>query len=208
MFEAVLAPETSEALNLMGEWPSRRNFYLAGGTGCALHLGHRVSRDLDFFSLKEFEPAEIERELRRMGDASADYSDAATWVGTFGSTKVGFFAYAYPLLKPGLPFQAVSVASLEDIGCMKIEAIASRGRKRDFVDLYFILTRTSTPLKDFLDLYRQKYGRDRINLFHILKSLTYFVDAEADPDPMMLVDFSWPELKTFFAGQIKNIVLL
>jgi hypothetical protein len=110
-----------------------------------------------------------------------------------------------PLLRPVLPYQAISVASLEDIGCMKIEAIASRGRKRDFVDLFFILIQTATSLKTFLDLFRRKYGRDRINLFHVLKSLTYFVDAEADPDPIMLVPFSWAELKTFVSGQVKSV---
>ena len=208
MFESVLTPETRETLVRLGEWTARRKFYLAGGTGCALHLGHRMSHDLDFFSLRAFEPADIQRELRTLGEASADYTDAGTWVGNFESTKVSFFAYAYPLLRPVLSHQTISVASLEDIGCMKIEAIAARGRKRDFVDLFFVLIQTAIPLKTFLDLFGRKYRRDRINLFHILKSLTYFVDAEADPEPIMQVPFSWAELKTFLAGQVKSIALV
>jgi hypothetical protein len=208
VLETVLAPETCGTLGRLAALTSRRKFYLAGGTGCALQLGHRISRDLDFFSGEAFEPADIQRELRPLGQASADYTDAGTWVGIFEQTKIGFFAYAYPLLRPARPYQGVAVASLEDIGCMKVEAIAARGRKRDFVDLYFILSRTSTDLKSLLDLFRQKYGRDRDNLFHILKSLTYFVDAETDPDPVMLAELSWPDLKAFLSDQVKSIVPL
>ncbi|MBM3293150.1 MAG: nucleotidyl transferase AbiEii/AbiGii toxin family protein [Candidatus Aminicenantes bacterium] len=208
MDENVLAPETRGALEQLAALTSRRHFYLAGGTGCALQLGHRTSRDLDFFSPEAFEPLDIQRELRRLGEASPDYTDAGTWVGNFGTTKMSFIAYAYPLLRPARPYQGIAVASLEDIGCMKVEAIAARGRKRDFIDLFFILSRAAMDLKTLLDLFRQKYGRDRINLFHILKSLTYFVDAEADPDPLMLTELSWPDLKAFLAEQVRNIVPL
>jgi hypothetical protein len=35
-----------------------------------------------------------------------------------------------------MDFQGVKVADPRDIACMKVSAIASRGTKRDFVDLY------------------------------------------------------------------------
>jgi len=35
------------------------SFYLAGDTGLALQIGHRLSVDLDFFTGKSFDPAVI-----------------------------------------------------------------------------------------------------------------------------------------------------
>jgi hypothetical protein len=48
-WEAVTA-ETRLAFELAARLPFIGQFYLAGGTGLALHLGHRLSIDLDFFS--------------------------------------------------------------------------------------------------------------------------------------------------------------
>jgi hypothetical protein len=103
-------------------------------------------------------------------------------------------------------FSGLAVASLEDIGCMKIEAIVGRGRKRDFIDLYFLLREMGFDLESLLGLYRNKYASSPANGVHVLKSLIYFIDADADPEPVMLVDYSWPEIKekmTALVGQQK-----
>lgn len=154
-----------------------------------------MSQDLDFFSPVKFSPSELWTELRRIEDCTPDYTDAGTWVGEFLGTKTGFFHYPYPLLGNSVPFSGLAVASLEDIGCMKIEAIAGRGRKRDFTDLYFLLKEMGFDLATLLNLYRNKYKSRPGNGVHILKNLSYFVDADADPDPLMLIKFSWPEIK-------------
>jgi len=195
MIDRVLDPATKSALNQLATWVSKRGFYLAGGTGCALHLGHRMSQDLDFFSPVDFSPSGLWTELRKIGDCAPDYTDAGTWVGEFLGTKTGFFHYPYPLLEETVPFLALAVASLEDIGCMKIEAIAGRGRKRDFIDLYFLLREMGYDLAALLSLYRNKYASRPGNGVHILKSLSYFVDADADPAPVMLIEYSWLEIK-------------
>jgi hypothetical protein len=143
--------------------------------------------------------------LRRLGDSAPDYTDAGTWVGNFQKTKVGFFRYPYPLVGKTDLYREIPVASLEDIGCMKIEAIAGRGRKRDFVDLYFILKETEIDLASLLGLFRRKYGPGPINSVHVLKSLIYFPDADADPDPSMLVDWTWAEIKRALVHQVETI---
>ncbi len=45
-----LTPETRELFNLVARLPFMSEFYLGGGTGLALQLGHRFSVDLNFFS--------------------------------------------------------------------------------------------------------------------------------------------------------------
>lgn len=143
--------------------------------------------------------------LRLVEDCTPDYADAGAWVGEFQGTKVGFFHYPYALLSETVPFQGLAVASQEDIGCMKIEAIAGRGRKRDFIDLYFLLRGMGFDLSSLLDLYRSKYRSPPGNGIHVLKSLCYFVDADADPDPVMLVECSWPEIKRKLTALVQSI---
>lgn len=179
-----------------------KSFYLAGGTGCALHIGHRRSQDFDFFSPAEFELLPVQNALRNLGHFTADYSDAGTLVGRFENTKIGLFRYAYPLLEDPVDYLGVGVASLVDIGCMKIDAISSRGTKRDFVDLFFILKGLGLDLKAFFAHFERKYGPESFNRHHVLKSLFYFDDADKEPELEMLADYSWRTTKRFFVESV------
>lgn len=49
MFSEVLPENGKDLLNLLNKENLLKNFYLAGGTGLALQVGHRKSIDLDFF---------------------------------------------------------------------------------------------------------------------------------------------------------------
>ncbi len=46
----VLAPAQRRVLGRLGPVLTARGYYLAGGTALALHLGHRRSVDLDWFT--------------------------------------------------------------------------------------------------------------------------------------------------------------
>jgi hypothetical protein len=62
--EAVLPPRWREAAAAIGSARAGRDFYLAGGTGAALQLGHRTSIDLDLFTTEPFRPQAIRDALR------------------------------------------------------------------------------------------------------------------------------------------------
>jgi hypothetical protein len=198
MTEKVLRAGEKKTLDILARQKFLGSFYMAGGTGCALHLGHRLSHDFDFFAPRKFGLCPIQNSLRNQGSFVLDYSEANTLVGRFDRTKISFFYYPYPLLEETIDIGGVRIASLLDIGCMKIDAISSRGTKRDFVDLYFILNKLKIDLKSFFKYFEQKYGPAGFNRHHVLKSLIYFDDADKDPEPEMLVDYSWAEIKRFF----------
>jgi hypothetical protein len=160
------------------------NFYLAGGTGLALHLGHRRSVDLDFFSHEPFDPEATLGKLGALDGLRVLASDLETLHLTIGETKVSFLGYRYPLLFPCDVLFEVKVADLRDIACMKISAIAARGTKRDFIDL----------LEQLLVWFKAKYAQANYSMVHILNSLTYFEEAEKDPMPDMLVNLTWETL--------------
>ena len=84
------------------------------------------------------------------------------------------------------------MACLEDIAAMKVSAITGRGTKKDFIDLHFLLTRFD--ISQILTFYKQKYPEG--SEFLVLKSLTYFEDAEKDETPLMLMPHSWSEIKS------------
>jgi len=204
MYESVLDEEIKKNIEILSLQDFIKPFYIAGGTACAVHLGHRISNDLDFFSKKDFSHFEIQNSLRISGHFLIDYSDSHTLIGRFNKTKISFFHYNYPLIGDTHLFLNLRISSLEDIGCMKIDAISSRGSKRDFVDLYFILKKFNLGLKEFFKYFEEKYSKENYNIYHILKSLVYFEDAEREPELNMLDQFSWENVKKFFIEQIKR----
>ena len=181
-----------------------KNFYLAGGTGAALLLKHRVSLDSYFFTKKDIDTKTLIQKIKTQGKFSIERETENTLIGMFNGTRVSFLKYGYPLLFDLKQIKGIKVADLRDIGCMKIDAISSRGMKRDFIDLFFIC-REASSLKNLLSLFKKKYKSVNYNMLHILKSLAYFEDAENNPMPKMIVPASWQEVKSFFKEEIKKI---
>ena len=84
---------------------------------------------------------------------------------------------------------------------MKLEAISSRGSKKDFIDLYFILEQLS--LEKLLKLFDRKYKGINYNKMHLLKSLAYFKEAEEEPMPKMIKNISWKNIKEDILKKVK-----
>ena len=101
---------------------------------------------------------------------------------------------------------AASMRLFQDVLGMKLVAISGRGSRKDFIDLYSIL-RGGLTLERVFEWLPRKYAQGRINTYHILKSLTYFEDAEREPMPTMLEPFDWGECKAFFVREAHAIVL-
>jgi hypothetical protein len=174
--------------------------YLAGGTALALRYGHRLSRDLDFFARQAFDEERLLQGMRELPGFSLTARAPQTVHAIVQETKVSFLGYPYPLLFPPEPYRGVAIADPRDIACMKISAIASRGARRDFVDLYVAAQRFG--LAELLRLFDLKYAQTRYSKLHILKSLTFFEDAETEPIPHLLVPLDWAALKRFFLGEV------
>jgi len=86
---------------------------------------------------------------------------------------------------------------------MKLSALASRGTRRDFVDLYVIVQKHG--LAPLLEQFERKFARINYNKVHILKSLVFFADAEKEPMPDMLLPVSWEALRSYFQQEVLNI---
>ncbi len=181
-----------------------KGFYLAGGTGAALLMRHRRSRDLDFFSPHRFNEGLLAKKLSRAERFELEKKEEGTVIGLFNHTRVSFFYYPYRLLRRPHRIDDMDVAGLPDIAGMKLDAASSRGSKKDFIDIYFIL-KSGYSLKDLLRYFRKKFSDIHYNMIHIEKGLVYFKDAEHEKMPSMLIPTEWNSVKKFFIKEIKKL---
>jgi len=205
-FEALGAGQR-RVLQRLGEVLRRQNFYLAGGTAVALYLGHRRSQDLDWFTSEEFsDPLGLAELLGQHGiQFQTGRIEAGTLHGTISRVRVSFLSYRYSLLKPlqKWPQFECGIASLEDLTAMKLAAIAQRGSKRDFVDIY-ALNRKSFPFAEMLRLYQRKYSISDIG--HVLVGLAYFDDANRERMPRMLWQADWETIRRTLQKRLDELV--
>ena len=202
-YETII-PETHSLLEKLSALPVLEDARLVGGTALALQLGHRTSVDLDFFGRINADSVELRDVLREVGKvevASVSKNINIFWIN---GIKVDMVNYPYPWLDMPIEENGVRLASLKDIAAMKVSAIVNRGTKKDFIDLYTLLQ--SFTLDDILDMYSRKYSDG--SLFIVMKSLTYFDDAETDPMPNVLNDTTWKIAKDSIRTVVRNSSIL
>lgn len=200
MFWDVLDKPRQSLLKSIVASPPIRGAYLAGGTALALQYGHRLSEDFDWFLPESFDPGKLPALLECFGTVSVAETHAGTFHGWIDGIRVTWLHYPNPLLDPlqevrDLP--GLLLSSPRDTGLMKWAALSDRGARKDFLDLYELGLQGITLEELFLLLPRKFPGR-RLNLYHMVKGLSYFDDAEHDPWPVMLRDVSWSALRRYF----------
>ena len=101
--------------------------------------------------------------------------------------------FNYLLVLSGLPFFARKPCGP---ACNAMRSIAGR-----------LPQGASLSLRQSLELTKKKYGANRANCYHLLKSLTYFDDAEREPMPQMLRPVDWDVCKRFFIQAAQDVIL-
>src|SRR5438105_1871576 len=123
----VLTRRQLTVLTQLGPWLTRRGFYLAGGTAVALHLGHRRSVDLDWFTAARIpEPLRLAQDLRESGVPFVTGAvSPGTLYGSIRGIRLSFLEYRYPLLAAMRPWRGgTRIASRADLAAMKLAALA------------------------------------------------------------------------------------
>ena len=204
----ILSRATKKALDFLSEqpWMGASGWYLAGGTALALQTGHRRSVDLDFFTAEaKFNSTRLLARFLNNADWKTAVDEPNTVYGELFKAKVSFIAYPFFVPKQRfIRYGAINILSSLDIAVMKIIAISQRGRKRDFFDLYWC-AKNVEPLEKTIRRLRVQYPAVAHDYHHILKSLVYFDDAEADPMPNIHFKATWTEIKKFFIKEVPRI---
>ena len=198
-YDMAITPACHQALNYLRHQSFIGDFYLAGGTGLALQIGHRVSTDLDWFSTTHHLLAQEREAISRVLGNSGQFEviseqDGMLFMRLF-DTDVSFIHQPHPLLELTVEYQGIQLASPTDIELMKLAAVNSRGTRRDFVDLYCL--REVVTLDQLLKLVVDKYA-DRPNFLAIAaRALAYFEDAEQQPMPSLLKSLRWADVRAY-----------
>lgn len=208
MFWDILDQTRIELLRKIIEIKPVPKAYLAGGTGLALMLGHRESIDFDWFTPDAFQIQEIIDKLSRIGKVDITETAEGTFHGFINNVRVTWLYYPNPLMDnlveekqiPGL-----RIASLKDIGLMKWIALSQRGARKDFIDLYLICQQ-GINLELLYHLMPQKFPGVNINYYHLVKSLSYFTDAERELMPVIRTDLDWEIIKKYFKKAQRDLL--
>jgi hypothetical protein len=157
------------------------SFVLYGGTAVALHLGHRVSIDFDFFKAEPLNKARIETSFQFVRNARTIQEDENSLVMDVpmpsGSVKVSFFG-GLALGRIDDPLRTrdavLLVASLEDLLATKLKAILDRAEAKDYRDISAMLS-AGVSLEKALGAFAANYRRDPALS---LKALGFFKDGD------------------------------
>jgi len=178
------------------------SFVLVGGTALALQLGNRESIDLDLFSNTDFASNDLLTSLLKDYQIVVNNQLPQTLITTINDVKVDFIKFHYPFIRPFLVIENIRMASLEDIATMKLDAITGRGSKKDFYDLFFLLQHYS--IEELFSFYTEKYPHQ--TTFHVARSLTYFDDAEIQPNPIVFdKTITWEAVKQKIIRTIQTL---
>jgi hypothetical protein len=203
----VVPPLVRNLLADIGQEPFVSRFYLAGGTALALRLGHRVSVDLDFFSdtdeVGDDSRDEILTALRHRHSVDVVEDVIGNLLLRIGGISVGFFSYGYILLEPPDEVMGIRVASLTDLGLMKLDAIATRGARKDFYDLYFVARQI--PVEKLLEQSSIKYPHTRDFGMIALTGMVDFEVADQQAPVESIPPVPWETVKEFFVQEMRRI---
>jgi len=201
MFAGALPKNTHTLLKKIFPLIRGREFYLAGGSGLALQMGHRISEDLDFFSRSNFSPSSLVTMLKTKTDRFEEIlMESQTLIAALEGVKCSFLFYEVPLIFEAVSWGDIKIADWRDIVAEKFKTVAQRGSKKDFADIFFALQMKKIPLEEAVSIFKKRFQSSGVNLYHILRSLVYFEDADQEPDPRIMegFEFSWQEVKSFF----------
>lgn len=192
LYKETIEPKTLELLIDLQKEPLLSTFNLVGGTALALHLGHRKSIDLDFFTSESFDLEEVKMMLIKKYDFKVSYSRSQTLKGFINGVKVDFIKFDYPHLHNCDIIDEVRIESIPDIIAMKLLSITDNGsRIKDFIDIAYLSSWFS--LEEMLQFFIRKITNS--NIIMPIKALTYFDDIDFNESIVMLNNnFDWDKI--------------
>lgn len=181
----ILPPAQQEIWQDLAPAPTL-SFVLYGGTAVALHLGHRVSVDFDFFNAAPLDKDRLATSFSFMRRARTIQEGENTLVAAVdtpsGPVRLSFFG-AVTIGRINDPLRTddstLLVASLEDLLATKLKAILDRAEAKDYLDISAMLS-ANVSLARGLGGFAGMYGKDPSLA---LRAIGYFKDGDLSSLP-------------------------
>jgi predicted nucleotidyltransferase component of viral defense system len=193
LYKETVEPSTLGLLKQLLSIKELENFRLVGGTALSLLLGHRASIDLDLFT---DDPIDFEGLTEVLSENfpsfySKERKSSRLFFTTINNVKVDFVNTFEKFIYPIKTIEDIRFAAIEDIIALKLNAIAGRGAKKDFWDVHELLQHYS--LNQMMEFYYQRYPQNSAMM--VLKSMTYFIEADEEEDPRCFRKHKWETIK-------------
>ena len=180
-------------------------FVLTGGAALAeYHLHHRLSHDLDLFTLNEDAFTSVSQRILELAEKVNARVTPIRSLATLNQViieregievKVDLVRDAGPMFGQPLQVGSIRVDSLENIGANKILALFGRAAARDYIDLYLILNEGGFTFEQLLILAKEKdLGLQEFYLAGWIKQQT----PKLQTPPDILREMDLEEIKRFF----------
>lgn len=202
-----------EALNNKGKeiFPCLKEFkkfYLAGGTALSLQIGHRISVDFDFFCKNDISK-DLMQKVKKIFKGSnisvlVNNLDELTLI--INGVKITFLKYPFPALSSFVLYKGVKFLNPKEISATKAYTIGRRGAYKDYIDLYFAISKKYISLNNIIKMAEKKYGDD-FNSRLFLEQLVYFKDIEYTDIMFLDKRIGKEELEKFFENEVKKFKL-
>jgi hypothetical protein len=193
-----ISGELLELLIKLQSVPEFSQLRLVGGTSLALQIGHRNSIDLDLFGKLHADDIAIHQQLAKLGNYVQLKKTENINIFSINGIKIDIVNYPYGWLEKPIVIDKITLADKKDIAAMKLAAITGRGSKKDFIDIFYLLKEYT--LKQMLGFFEKKYPNG--SSFLVVKSLSYFVDADKDEEPQMLQKIKWETIKKTIVEEV------
>ena len=171
MYKEILSQEQTEITPLLKSF--RKDFYLAGGTAIALHLGHRRSIDFDLFQENTLKTHKIIKIIEGFGKpylVTRNTSEQLNLV--VNGVNVTFLQYPFQVAATQQVNDFARLPDLLTLAAMKSYALGRRSKWKDYVDLYFLLKDhfsikqiSSRAEEIFEQLFSEKLFRAQLSFF-------------------------------------------
>ena len=171
MHDEILNADQLKLLPLMARF--KREYYLVGGTAIALHIGHRRSVDFDMFKMSAINHKKNLDKIVAVGfDHQVTRRVEEQMNVLVNGVKLTFFQYPFPVVPEDNFEKVFRLPSLISLAAMKAYALGRRSKWKDYVDLYFLLTKHFTiaeisakATELFGELFSEKLFRAQLSYF-------------------------------------------
>lgn len=175
--EEILIQKQKDLLSFIGLYTDK--FVLVWWTAIALQLGHRRSIDFDlFYPSNEYLPVRyMQKNWKQLRyQPYLLYENSFQQHYAIHDVKVTFFAYMYDIpQKVLLSDRVIPMPNCYFLAAMKIHAIAQRHKRKDYVDIAFLIRQYG--IQSISD-YTKKIFWSEYNIRLFCSQLCYFDDID------------------------------
>ncbi|MPY92577.1 MAG: hypothetical protein GEV08_05750 [Acidimicrobiia bacterium] len=202
---AAVLPADTCAMWLLTRRVLPPNAYLIGGTAVAVHLQHRLSRDLDLC----FEaPTDLDEVVAALAQLAPVQVTARRNLGIdvlMSRTKVQLLCPpGHRRIEPATVVEGLRISGLGDLLAMKLQVVVDRPELRDYFDLLCIETQGHRYAEEGLALFVERF-QPAVPDQAIATILAYLADLSDVPEDPSL-PLAQAEIEAYWHARVPEIV--